>query len=76
MCPHTPSSYPDIYLTTDQLAQYLLRKRLTTTRGFGLQRTHTHSHITREVWFLVWPLTIVRDVLGAVSIRAGNLSLL
>ena len=36
MCPHTPSTYSDIYLIMDQLAQYLLSKRLTPTRWFGL----------------------------------------
>ena len=32
MCPHTPITYLDISLTTEQLAQYLLSKRLTPTR--------------------------------------------
>ena len=74
MCPHTRTTYPDISLTTDQRAQYLLSKRLTPTRWFGRHRTHAHTHITRTVWFLVWPLTIVWDILGADSIRAVKLS--
>ena len=74
MCPHTPSTYSDIYLIMDQLAQYLLSKRLTPTRWFGLHRAHPHMHPYHS-GSVVSRLASNYRAGYFGSIRAGNLNL-